>query len=281
VSFGYDYLAVGHVTRDVVEDAPGEPRVQPGGSAFYAALQAARLGLRALIVTRGAPAEIEQLLEPYRGELEVSVEASAQTTTLATRGSGAQRVQRVLAWAGPIEAPGGVSAQIVHLAPVAQETTRSWEWESAFVGITPQGLAREWGADGRISPARLDLRSLPDRFDAAVINERELASCEPLFEAALQIASKPPIAVTAGSGSICVHMPDGTVEAIDPVVAPAVRDDLGAGDVFAATFFVALCDGKPATEAARMGSSSAALRLAGTGPGAVADASAIAELLRP
>src|SRR2546429_8874944 len=58
----FDYTTVGHVTIDVLAD--GSRR--PGGTAFYSALQASRLGLRALILTRGAVPEIERLLEPYR-----------------------------------------------------------------------------------------------------------------------------------------------------------------------------------------------------------------------
>ena len=45
----FDYTTVGHVTIDVLDD--GSRRA--GGTAFYSALQAARLGRRALIVTRG------------------------------------------------------------------------------------------------------------------------------------------------------------------------------------------------------------------------------------
>ena len=51
----YDYIAVGHVTRDMIEDRAGEAVSQPGGGAFYSGLQAARLGLRTLIVTQGVP----------------------------------------------------------------------------------------------------------------------------------------------------------------------------------------------------------------------------------
>lgn len=279
MSFDYDYLSIGHVTRDVIEDASEASRVQPGGSAFYGALQAARLGLRALIVTRGVPTEIERLLEPYRGELEVDIQASTQTTTLATIGSGAQRVQHLRGWAGAIQAR-ELSASIVHFAPVAQETPGpGWRHGGSFVGVTPQGLARAWDADGRISSVPLDLRSLPDRFDAAVISERELDSCRPLLDAARGMSSKPPIAVTAGSEAIRVHRPDGTADAIDAIAVPTVRDDLGAGDVFAAVFFTALSDATPVARAARMASAAAALRVAGRGPGAVADASAIEALL--
>ena len=46
---------------------------RPGGGAFYSALQAARLGLRTLILTQGSAPEIEELLGPYSDELELRV----------------------------------------------------------------------------------------------------------------------------------------------------------------------------------------------------------------
>jgi hypothetical protein len=54
----FDYTTVGQVTVDVMPDGSR----QPGGTAFYSALQASRLGLRTLILTRGVTSEIEQLL---------------------------------------------------------------------------------------------------------------------------------------------------------------------------------------------------------------------------
>src|SRR5580704_16608227 len=101
----FDYVTVGHVTRDVIEDRAGGTVSQAGGGAFYSALQAARLGLRTLIVTQGVPHEIHALLEPFSDELELRVIPAKHTTTLSTRGSGAQRSQRLLAWAGPIAEP--------------------------------------------------------------------------------------------------------------------------------------------------------------------------------
>src|SRR5262249_18459738 len=109
------YLTVGHVTVDVLAD--GSRRA--GGTALYSALQAARLGLAARIHTRGREDEIRELLAPYAEELEVSVEPAPATTTLATTGSGEDRRQRMLAWAGPIRAEGLAPATILHLAPVA------------------------------------------------------------------------------------------------------------------------------------------------------------------
>lgn len=290
MSFDYDYLAVGHVTCDRIEDAPGGPREQPGGGAFYSALQAARLGLRTLIVTKGVPAQLERLLAPYRAELDVRVSPSEHTTTLSTRGSGPERVQRLCAWAGAIDEPLEPSARIVHLAPVARETpallpTRkpSAQTPSAlpagvpFVGVTPQGLVRAWDREGHIAPTPLHRDMLPERLDAAVISERELESCAELLE------REPPalVAITAGSDPIRLCPSEGTMVCIPAIAVPAPHDDLGAGDVFAAALFVALHGGSPPGQAARIASAAAAVRVSGGGPDAVGDRASIESALAP
>ena len=228
----YDYVTVGHVTIDVLADGTR----RPGGTALYSALQAARLGLRTLILTRGVPAEIEGLLEPYRDELDLRVLPAEHTTTLQTVGEGLARHQRLLAWAGPIEGPIEVDTAILHLAPVARETPREFRdaglpradaahlphadaahpphadvahppthpphahdgppLQAEFVGLTPQGLVREWDAAGEIALVPLRPEQLPERCDAWVLSERERECCaEP---AARATAGGTVVAVTAG-----------------------------------------------------------------------------------
>lgn len=280
----YDYVAIGHVTLDLIEDHPDGPRSQPGGGAFYSALQAARLGLRTLIVTKGVPAEIDAMLTPYRDELDVHVLTSQSTTTLATWGTGRERVQHVRAWAGPIDEPllsGGAfesPAAIVHFAPVARETTAEVSTQGELVGLTPQGLVRAWDADGRIRSVPLEREMLPRRIDAAVLSASEQADCAPLLEQG-RAASAPAVAVTAGVEPIELHLPDGSLTQVPAVAVENVRDDLGAGDVFAAAFFIALQCGEPAPRAARFASGAAAVKVMGSGPSAIGDRQDVERLL--
>lgn len=295
----HDYIAVGHVTRDIIEDRAGKAVSQPGGGAFYSGLQAARLGLRTLIVTQGRPQEIRALLEPFSDEFELRVIPAEHTTTLSTCGSGAQRSQRLLAWAGPILEPLTLETRILHMAPVARETPTAWQGHSRFVGLTPQGLVRHWELDedvplvqldagsllgdvplsgrddtalaGDISPVDLDPQMLPEHFSAAVVSEDECRSCHALFTVARRGGAY--VAVTAGSRPATVHLPTPVAGSVVQTEVPRLveaRDDLGAGDVFAAAFFIALHEGRGPLEAATFGNAAAALRLAGVGPGAVA-----------
>jgi 1D-myo-inositol 3-kinase len=268
----FDYTTVGHVTIDVLED--GSRR--PGGGAFYSALQAARLGQHTLILTKGNPAEVSELLAPYRGEFELRVLPAEHTTTLLTSGRGKERRQRVLAWAGPIVEPLEVDTSILHLAAVARETPTRWSGGADFVGLTPQGLLREWKEDGEVSLTHLDPRTLPQYFDALVLSDRERAYCEQLFATHGPSVADGAIVMTAGSAPTEILLPGGTVEHVPVAPRAAPRDDLGAGDVFAAAFFIALREGRPPEAAAAYGHAAAAVRLAGEGPRAVGNGPAIA-----
>jgi hypothetical protein len=294
---------------------------RPGGSAFYSALQAARLGQRTLILTQGSPEEIKRLLDPYREEIELQVLPTPATTTLATStqlatsapGGGEQRRQRVLAWAGQI-AEVTVDTAILHLAPVARETPGVWRGRADFVGITPQGLARAWDGDerggtrsvaddehremrsppkgehgemrsppkgehGEMRSAPVRREALADRCDALVLSEHERTSCAEIVSAAGEVGAV--VAITAGAQPTVVLMPSGGGEirvAVPPIARP--RDDLGAGDVFAAAFFIALAEGRPPAQAAAFANGAAAVRVSGTGADAIGDREAIEARLR-
>jgi sugar/nucleoside kinase (ribokinase family) len=268
----FDYTAVGHVTVDVLSDDSRHP----GGSAFYSALQAARLGQRTLILTRGVPREIEELLEPYGGELELRVLRAPRTTTLETSGWGASRSQRVLAWAGPIEHRGRLETGILHLAPVAGELGGRWRAPGAYVGLTPQGMIRRWPrAGGVVSPAPPSPWSveLAGHCDALVLSREERPICTPMIERTLQGGGL--VLVTAESHPTRVLLGDGSSLEVE---VPPIREpleDLGAGDVFAAACFVELAQGADPGGAAALATAAAAVRMQGVGAGAIGDLAAI------
>lgn len=274
--FKYDYVAVGHVTIDVLDKGGATVR-QPGGGALYSGLQAARLGLRTLVITRGRQAEIFGLIGPLADELDVHVLPAPHTTTLATFSSGQTRTQRLLAWAGQMELPTTVKADILHLAPIASETPPQPPAGAGFVAITPQGLIRAWRRQGDLlRHVDLSAEALPRHFDAAVISERERAHCEPLLAAASGCGAT--VAVTSDAGPTVLRCPEGCLQ-LSPRRVRTPVDDLGAGDVFAAAMFVALREGARPREAARFASAAAALRVSGAGPAAIADRAAIESLL--
>ncbi len=283
----FDYTTVGHVTIDVLED--GSRR--PGGTAFYSALQAARLGQRTLVLTQGVPSEIDALLAPYRDELELIVLPAAATTVLRTAGFGVERSQALLAWAGPITQELELDTAILHLAPVARESPSRWRGQAAFVGLTPQGLARHWRQIGTpIVHVQADAAAgaLAERCDALVLSESERAFCAELIAAAGGAGAL--VAVTHGDAPVTILAPavhaladsdhahtrgDITVDQVPVPSVPQPIDDLGAGDVFAAAFFIALSEALSPLEAARFASAAAAVRMCGADADAIGGRGAI------
>ncbi len=265
---GYDYVAIGHVTVDRFEDG-GE---QPGGGAFYSGIQAARLGRRTLIVTRGERAVVERLLEPFAAELDVRVQESDQTTTLLTRGAGTERRQRVLAWAGKIDPVDVGDCPLVHLAPVAREVSAdSVVAEPCFLGLTPQGLTRRWTEQGWMSAAKMPIADLPRRCAAVVISEAERAYCE---EATALVVERGGVAAITHGKRPAEIRSAGQSFAM-PTFPVAAVDDVGGGDVFAAALFCSLAAGEDLERAARFAQAAAALRVGGHGPGAIMPGDAI------
>jgi sugar/nucleoside kinase (ribokinase family) len=181
----------------------------------------------------------------------------------------------MLAWAGPIAADIELDTSILHLAPVARETPSSWRGRADFVGLTAQGLVRAWAGEGaEISQVPLAPVLLPERCDAIVISEVELDSCAALTDGAATVA------VTAQSAPTTIHLPGGEVAHVRVPALGVIRDDVGAGDVFAAAFFVALSAGRPAQAAAAFANAAAAVRIAGCGADAIGDRPAVEARLR-
>jgi pfkB family carbohydrate kinase len=297
-----DYLTVGHVTVDVLEDGTR----QPGGSAFYSALQAARLGLRTQILTCGAAEEIEDLLAPYAGELSLRVLPAAQTTVLATSGEGAKRRQRLLAWAGRLPEELRLESEIVHLAPVVRELPERWHGAWRLLGLTPQGLVREWSPTGAPEPrpgTELALPSLPARAhpepphaerrladsermrrlgtvcDAIVLSELERAACSELIAGAR--AREALVVITAGPGPVTLHTGAVTEQlAVIPLRGGSAASDMGAGDVFAAALFAELAGGSEPRAAVEFAAAAAAVRMRSPGAEAIADRGAIERYMR-
>src|SRR3989304_3003033 len=88
------FLGVGHIVKDITSSG-----WRPGGSVYYAAAQARRLGLGVAAVTSCA-----NDLDPpaILADIHWHVVSSTETTTFENRYAGTRRTQRVLARAKPL-----------------------------------------------------------------------------------------------------------------------------------------------------------------------------------
>ncbi|HMK09692.1 MAG TPA: PfkB family carbohydrate kinase, partial [Anaerolineales bacterium] len=169
--------------------------------------------------------------------------------------SAAGRRQHLLARAAALDAaavpPAWRSAAIVHLAPVAGEmapTMASSFGDHQLVGLTPQGWMRTWDDDGLVSPAPWT-PALPalQRADVVVLGVEDVGGDEDELE---RLASACRLLVaTEGSAGARVYWNHD----VRRFAAPAVEavDPTGAGDIFAASFFIRYHQTRDPWEAAR------------------------------
>jgi sugar/nucleoside kinase (ribokinase family) len=165
-----------------------------------------------------------------------------ETTRFVNRYTDGQREQTVEAVAEPIVPdillPDWRHPEIVHLAPLVNELRPDavQAFPRSFVGVTPQGWLRCWGEDGIVRAKSWDSAELVlARADAVVLSEQDVADPSELDRLA-QMAKL--LVVTRGERGSSVY-PQGAAPAhIAAYVAARETDPTGAGDVFAAAFFI-------------------------------------------
>ncbi|MBA3944709.1 MAG: ribokinase [Herpetosiphonaceae bacterium] len=259
-----DYLVIGHITADLLPDGS----VQPGGTALYAALTAHRLGLRTAILTACAPELDLGWLPP---ELQLLRKPAVESTTFSNRYSGQRRTQYLLHQAQPIslewlpaewEQPA-----IVHLGPVDQEVPMvARHFPKALVGATPQGWLRGWEADGKVwlQPQilkELDLRAIR----VLVLSEEDIEGDETIIEEL--IGRVPTVVLTRAERGATTWQAGQRFDV--PAFPTTVVDPTGAGDVFAAAFFMAMWQNKAVEVATRWANATASFSIAGQGTNAL------------
>lgn len=240
-----DYLVIGHVTHDLT---PSGTRL--GGSAAYSALTARALGMRVGVVTASGP---ETNLSPLRDVPVISI-PSPRSTTFENIYSKNGRRQVLHHRATPLSFTSVPDAwrrtTIIHLGPVAQEVDAvlPGSFSPALLGLTPQGWLRAWDESGRVH--QKDWESAEQALaqaGAVVLSVEDLGGDEERIE--FMAAHTRILAVTeAASGSRLYWHGDQR-----RFRAPEMyeTDATGAGDIFAAAFFVRLLTTQDPWEAAR------------------------------
>ncbi|UCH59208.1 MAG: hypothetical protein JSV61_13440 [Anaerolineales bacterium] len=240
-----DYLVIGHLTQDITPEG-----TRLGGTAAYAALTAQAMGLRVGVVTSWG-SEIAPDLDPRISIVNYSAEHS---TTFENVTTSEGRIQFVHYRASDLSLnlipDSWRNPAIVHLGPVMQEVdpTLVRNFPSAFIGITPQGWLRTVSEKGRVDSGEWpESTFVLQKAGAAVISIEDVGGNEDKIE---DLASSSRIlAVTeAGEGSRVYWHGD-----VRRFRAPETKlvDDTGAGDIFAAAFFVRLFVTRDPWEAAR------------------------------
>lgn len=293
-----DYLIIGHITADLQDDGS----VQLGGTALYSAMAAANMGAKVAILTRGKfGGEIAGMQVPDLGEyadrLQVIVQDADVPTTFTNKYIGTRRTQHIKHWAGPIDLRGMPThwgnAKIVHLGPVADEidTRRITGLTPGFLGVTPQGWMRDWPRErgGLVKHSQLRLPvDLVNRLDSAIVSDEEIFYTRELIE---RVGERRMSVVTRGpEGATIYHSLGKDAEGhpglkqfrtVDiPGLNVKVKSLTGAGDVFAAAFFMKAAErSSSAVDAGRYANVVAALSRREIGVGSVPKLSEVERVL--
>ncbi|HKP54607.1 MAG TPA: PfkB family carbohydrate kinase [Chloroflexia bacterium] len=267
-----DYLAIGHISKDVMADGRGVA----GGTATYSALTAQRLGLQAAVVTYCAP-EDEHLLAVLLDEgVWVHVKHSPATTTFQNSYDEAgNRAQVLTAQAASLSYDDVPelwrAAPIVHLGPVAQELPSDLPamFPGCLLGVTPQGWMRSWGQGGRVThsawPVPNALHDLPPGA-LLILSVEDLGHDERLIDHYAGLASV--VVITQGGGDALVYVEGRHYSRVPAHQAQSV-DPTGAGDVFAAALMVRYSETGDLLLATRFAHAAAAHAIGGVGTSAI------------
>lgn len=240
-----DYLVIGHITQDVGPDG-----FVPGGTASYSSLTAHAFGMRVGILTSYA----QDVILPDLRDIQVVSTISENSTVFENKYTKGGRHQRILSRAEilhPNQIPQTwASPKIVHLGPIADEVDPSFlrAFPNSFVGVTPQGWYRSWDADGKVSFKNyIEAKHYLLYADAVVLSIEDLQFDEGII--ADLVYGIRVLVITEGSCGARVYW-NGDVRNFRAPEKEEV-DATGAGDIFAASFFIRLTQTKDPWTSAR------------------------------
>lgn len=268
-----DYLIVGHVAVDITPTG-----VQLGGTVSYSALTARALGLRVGIVTSSAA---DAPLKALDGIQIVNIPAE-QSTTFENIKTESGRRQILHHQAAPIllEHIPQVwrTASIIHLAPIAGELDPSLaeQLSGKFLGITPQGWMRTWDENGQVAACVWENGEQALGQAGAVVMSVEDVNRD-LEQVEAMAHQTRILCLTEGEAGAVLYW-NGDRRRFRPVKVQEV-DATGAGDIFAAAFFMRYYNTRDPWEATRFATNLAARSVTRVGLNGIPTAQEIEECL--
>ena len=227
-----DYLMIGHITQDLTPQGPAL-----GGTASYAALTARSFGLRVGIVTSCRP---DLNLDIFTG-ITVLRKDALQNSTFINTHTPTGRIQHIKGVAETLTLADipevWRDAPIVHLGPIVHEISNdiAVAFPKAILGVTPQGWLRTWNHDGLVSYKHWnDAVSVLGHASAVIMSIEDVQGNEDVVSEFAGLV--PVLVVTEGAAGARVYW-NGDLRTFRPPKVKEV-DPVGAGDVFATSFFI-------------------------------------------
>ncbi len=268
-----DYLIIGHITRDLLEDGS-----RLGGTAVYSSLLAQRLGLKVALFTS---CEKELSLDSLGG-IEIFNQGSNITTTFNNQYSNQGRKQLLLNRAPDLDLnqlpPAWRKARIVHLAPVAGELNLASGnyFPGAPVYYSLQGWLQGWDQDGLIKPVSFpDLETGHWPPAGAFLSLEDIGTDRIQLDRLIDLFPLLVLALGKEGAELYINQSMTKIQ----LQSSSEIDPTGAGDIFAAAFIIEKeIRGKTAYDSACFASALAAISVTRPGIQGIATLSEIQEL---
>ena len=229
-----DYLTIGHICHDITPDG-----LVVGGTVAYSGRTAQVLGCKTAVLTSASP---EDDWSAALGDIALCRIPAAATTTFENVYTPNGRIQTLHSVADPLLAshiPGDwLNPAILHLGPLTNEVEAEivYQFPHSLIGLTPQGWMRRWGSDGRVFARQWPLaQTILPLVTAVILSEEDLLSPEMLDQ---YRAWSRLLVLTRGWAGCTVFVDDETRHFPAPKVNEC--EFTGAGDIFAAAYFVRL-----------------------------------------
>jgi sugar/nucleoside kinase (ribokinase family) len=247
-----DYLLIGHVTQDVVPTG-----MRLGGTASFSTLTARAFGLRVGVVTSCR----DDLNLPELDGIPLIRKTSTNNTTFENLATPQGRVQHIRAQADRLTLDDVPAAwrntPIVHFGPVAGEVDPALlkQFPHSLRCTTPQGWLRKWDENGLVTFNNWDcIDAILKNANVAILSIEDVLGDEDIIQD--YACSVPILVVTEGARGARIYW-NNDVRFVRPPLEDEV-DSVGAGDIFAASFFIRYHQTHDPWEAARVATQIAA-----------------------
>ncbi len=270
-----DYLIIGNVTKDDTPDG-----AELGGTSSYAALCAHKLGKSTAMLagigddvpslTSLAGVQITRIPHKNTDSFENVYEGDIRRQKWRARGARITASDIPPAWRHP---------SIVHLAPIGQELSPALitEFPDTLRCATIQGWLRGKDADDNvIFNMHANLMAQLPQFDIVVASLSDFFGDASLMRVLLSTVK---LGIETLGAEGCKIYQNGEVIRVPTLPQPDI-DPTGAGDVFAAAFFIRYKQTEDAVLAAKFANACASLSVGGKGMRAIPSKSAVLQQIQ-
>ena len=278
----FDLVTAGHFAIDLISSPKiTSPKPTLGGSPTYVSVAAKKLDAKASVISKvGEDFSSRHIAWLNANGVDLSgLERikGASTTRFILKYTNGRRQLQLKSRAPPIlpeDTPNSLRAEVVHIAPVANEISRNLVDKlrtlTNILSLDPQGFVREFDMDGNMHLKRWHDHRVLEQIDLYKSSSNEirratgLADIQMAMEKIRDYGAKIVIVTKGTKGSKLLF--EGKLYDIPACKPKIVRDPTGAGDAFIGAFLAEYVKEKDPVWCACTGSASASFVVEGVGP---------------